>query len=615
MSLSLPLDYFLRTTLVFGLAYLVTRMVRRQPAAFRHVIWMCAFSIAALTPVLSHFGPRFQFESEAPPSIAPQAAVVVGPTIELVLPPAPPPSKHIPYFEILWIAGILPFVVRAWNAARNAHALLKNATILYLPQALSGRIAESDAIATPMTLGVFRPWILLPAEHRIWTGDRLRAVLLHELAHVRRRDCLVQWLPNILCAVNWFNPLAWLARSEMLCESERACDDAVIRSGITGNAFAQDLVDIARSIQKGNSLMSIALTTKLERRIQRLIDPSTDRAALSLGRTIVGAVLALVLLAPVAGVRADQVVRVPAVSAAPQVTPEPASGPEPVLAPAPAPRKTLPIVAQAAQQEPLTPSTPLTPLTTLAQATPTPQPAPSSQPSSTGSISGVVSDPTGAVVPNAIVQIHTTPELLFSWNGGVPIAPGALQVHQRTSDVLIYRTMTGPVGEWSFDGLAAGKYTIEIQSPGFTAFSTGLTVNPGLNNPVVSHLSLGRISQSLTITAQASNTSAAPQARAQSSSKPIRVGGNVQAAKLIHRVDPVFPQSARDRGVQGPVTIQAIIGKDGFIKDTFQTVSDAPADLAQAAIDAIRLWQFEPSRLNGEPVEVMTEITVNFQLQ
>ncbi len=145
-------------------------------------------------------------------------------------------------------------------------------------------------------------------------------------------------LPNIVCAVNWFNPLAWLARSEMLCESERACDDAVIRSGITGNAFAQDLVDIARSIQlKGNSLMSTALTTKLERRIQRLIDPSTDRAVLSLGRTVFGAVLALVLLAPVAGVRADQVVKAPTVAAAPQVTVEPAPLQEP--APTPAPRK------------------------------------------------------------------------------------------------------------------------------------------------------------------------------------------------------------------------------------------------------------------------------------
>jgi protein TonB len=106
----------------------------------------------------------------------------------------------------------------------------------------------------------------------------------------------------------------------------------------------------------------------------------------------------------------------------------------------------------------------------------------------------------------------------------------------------------------------------------------------------------------------------AAQPQAQSAPKPIRVGGNVQAAKLIHRVDPVFPQAARDKGVQGPVTIQAIIGKDGFIRDTL--VSQAPTpDLAQAAVDAVRLWQFEPNRLNGEPVEIMTEITVNFQLQ
>ncbi len=612
--MSLPLDYFLRTTLVFGLAFLVTRILQRQPSAFRHVIWICAFCIAALTPVLSHFGPSFHFESEAPPTIAPKAAAVVSSPIALVFPPAPPASKKIPYFEILWIAGILPFVVRTWNAARNARALLKNAIILNLPQAPSSRIAESDAIATPMTLGVFRPWILLPAEHKLWDGDRLRAVLLHELAHVRRRDCLVQWLPNIVCAVNWFNPLAWFARAEMLCEGERACDDAVIRSGISGNAFAQDLVDIARSIQlKGNSLMSTALTTKLERRIQRLIDPSTDRAVLSLGRTVFGAVLALVLLAPVAGVRADQVVRVPAVSAAPEVATEPALAPEPVPAPARAPGKAAPAVPQAAQPAPLTqptpltPTTPLTPLTTLAQATPAPQPAPSSQPSSAGSISGVVTDPTGAVVPNAVVQVHGGSTNVFTYRRG-PVNGSVGE------GVFVYRTVTGPLGEWSFDGLPVRTYTIDIQSPGFAAFSNALTVNPGLNDRIVSHLSLGRISESLTITAQASNTSAV-QPRAQSSSQPIRVGGNVQAAKLIHRVDPVFPQSARDRGVQGPVTIQAIIGKNGFIKDTFQTVSDAPADLAQAAIDAIRLWQFEPTRLNGEPVEIMTEITVNFQLQ
>ena len=587
--MNLPWDYLIRTTLVFALTLLVTRMLQRQSAAFRHVIWICAFGIAALTPVLSRFGPRFQFERPSP-AIAPQATPVVGRAVEVALPTIPPPpSKKLPFLEILWIAGMIPFGVRALNASRNARALLKNATVLNLAVGGSSRIAESDAVATPMTLGVLHPWILLPTEHRLWDPERLRAVMLHELAHVRRRDCLLQWLPNIVCTVNWFNPLAWMARSEMLCESERACDDEVIRSGIAGNTFAQDLVDIARSIQmKGNSLMSTALTTKLERRIRRLIDSSADRSPLSLGRTVLGAALALVLLAPVAGVRADQVVSVPVVTPAPEVIPEPVAAPEPAPAAAPLPTQapgTLPkkaprVFVQVAQ---------------AAQAAPQ---SPAAQPVATASISGVVVDPTGAVIPNAGVQVI-----------GEGVTP--------------YNTVTGPTGQWSFNGLASGTYAVIVSVPGFTSFRKVVSINTGSNDQGVFHLILGRTSESLTVTAHVSDSfvedyaarvrASGSQPGNQNSPKPIRVGGNVEAAKLIHRVDPVFPQSARDRGVEGPVTIQAIIGKDGFIRDTL--VSQAPPDLAQAAVDAIRLWQFEPTRLNGEPVEIMTEITVNFQLQ
>src|SRR5262249_7048310 len=132
----------------------------------------------------------------------------------------------------------------------------------------------------------------------------------HELAHVRRRDCLVQWLPNVICVVEWFNPLVWLGRSEMLCESERACDDAVIRSGAKGIVFARGLVTVAKSIcTKGNSSMSPALTTKLERRIARLLDASADRAPLNAARVIPAAMVARALLAPIAGVRAEQVTK------------------------------------------------------------------------------------------------------------------------------------------------------------------------------------------------------------------------------------------------------------------------------------------------------------------
>jgi TonB family protein len=93
---------------------------------------------------------------------------------------------------------------------------------------------------------------------------------------------------------------------------------------------------------------------------------------------------------------------------------------------------------------------------------------------------------------------------------------------------------------------------------------------------------------------------------------PIRVGGPVQAGRLIHEVVPVYPFEARAKGVQGTVVLHAIIGKDGKIKD-LQPVSGDPL-LIPAAIDAIAKWEYQPYLLNGMPIEVDTTIAAIFQL-
>ena len=586
--MNLMIEYSLRAALVLTLAFAVTRMLRRQAPAFRHVIWVCAFSIAAATPVFLQFGPRIRMERSAPQAAFDAATragsvtlVPAGNSVPLT-PRFTPYFNAIPFLEIVWLSGVFLVGIRVWKAARKARALLKNAVLLKspcgagLPEGVESiRIAETDAVATAMTLGVFRPWILLPREHRLWEPELLRAVLLHEVAHVRRRDCLLQWLPNVVCAVHWFNPLVWLARSEMLCESERACDDAVIRSGISGSAFARDLVEIARSIHsKGESFMSTAVTTKLERRIARLIDPAANRRPLTAGRTVFGAAIVLAILAPIAAVRADQSLKAPAV----MVTPDPVA-----VAPKKAPR----VVAQVAQAQ-------------VAQGTPAPQASP------TGALSGVVSDPTGAVVANATVGIQVSDGTSGAAAGGGR-GPGPVR----------YSTVTGPIGQWSFPSLAPGMYTVEVQVPGFRTFTKLVSVSQGVNNVVNSNLMIGRNSESVTVTAARPNASAGltSSPAVQSSSRPIRVGGNVEPAKLIRHVAPVFPQSAQAQGIQGSVTFEAIIDKAGFILNTQLVSPYAPPDFVQAALDAIKQWQYTPTLLNGEPVDVLTEITVNFTLQ
>ncbi|HXZ80928.1 MAG TPA: energy transducer TonB [Terriglobales bacterium] len=92
----------------------------------------------------------------------------------------------------------------------------------------------------------------------------------------------------------------------------------------------------------------------------------------------------------------------------------------------------------------------------------------------------------------------------------------------------------------------------------------------------------------------------------------VRVSQGVSEGLLVHKVVPQYPPLARQARIQGQVVLQAVIGKDGAIQN-LRLVSGHPM-LAPAAIDAVKQWRYKPYFLNGEPVEVDTQITVNFNL-
>jgi len=94
--------------------------------------------------------------------------------------------------------------------------------------------------------------------------------------------------------------------------------------------------------------------------------------------------------------------------------------------------------------------------------------------------------------------------------------------------------------------------------------------------------------------------------------QPVRVSSGVQQANLIYAPKPFYPQLAKTARVQGTIKLQAIIAVDGSIKNL--RVLSGPPLLVNAAIDAVRRWQYKPTMLNGSPVEVITEIEVNFTL-
>ena len=194
----------------------------------------------------------------------------------------------------------------------------------------------------PMACGLLRPTVVLPAEADAWPDERVRVVLLHELAHVRRRDCLTQAVADAACALFWFNPLAWMAVRELRRERERACDDMVLAAGTRGPDYAAHLLDIARAM-RGASLDSVfssgvamAHRSELEGRLMAILDDARPRRALTARGLALASTFSMVLVAPLAAMNPwvfDETTN----NAGQLPTPSPSPSPSPSPPPSPSP--------------------------------------------------------------------------------------------------------------------------------------------------------------------------------------------------------------------------------------------------------------------------------------
>jgi TonB family protein len=147
------------------------------------------------------------------------------------------------------------------------------------------RLLESDHPSLLVTWGLWQPKVILPIAARSWPIDRVAIVLRHEFAHIRRGDWVVQLAGELLRTAYWFNPLLWIACARLRQESEQACDDEVLTSGVAGPDYASHLVDLARALKAQSPLhvpaLSIARSSSLERRVRAMLDARLTRTPIS----------------------------------------------------------------------------------------------------------------------------------------------------------------------------------------------------------------------------------------------------------------------------------------------------------------------------------------------
>ena len=515
-----------KSTVVMAAGFAANYALRRLSAATRHFVWTVMFAAMLMLPA-ARLAPQWSPAVAAPETagLKPGQAATV-----LVVKGAAPVERRVPV-EWIYLAGAMLVAVRfAIGIGRTAKmvrgadaAESANGALQELRSALGisrpVRVLETAEASVPMTWGIFRPVVLLPVAAHSWPTERMRAVLLHELVHVRRHDLLAQTLAQAACCLCWFHPLAWLAARELRKEREAACDDAVLNRGLAPAEYAGHLMELARSMAGHRAGLAdapaMAESSDLESRVRALLDRGRNRAPLSRRVAVAVSVLACCLAMPVAT------------------------------------------------------------LTTHAQA-------------GRGELAGIVRDPSTARVPGCTI-----------------IARNLDGQNQETATA-------GRAGDFHFAAIPPGRYEIEVRAPGFKPAKKDIIVTAGTSAQADISLEVGTISESVTV--HMSRNSPPPSQNAARTAVRIPIGGNVRMARLLRQPKPEYPQDLKQQGITGTVRIKAVISKTGELLEPTVINTDVHPGLAQAALDNVRQWRYEPTLLNGQPVEVVTTIEVHFEL-
>jgi len=547
-----------KATVLLTLTAATAYALRRRSAAVRHHVWALGIASAMALPLLTVLLPSWHSATLGNAARFWGAAHATAenpnfqrlPSMVIDAAAASPLSGPLSRLTLLvWALGALFVVMKllgglarlAWVSAQSklvldddwAQIVLRFRKSLHIVRPVQ-LLQCADASSMPLTWGMVRPCVMLPASAKEWSADRRRAVLSHELAHIARHDWFVQICAELARGFYWFHPLVWYAGASLRSESECACDDSVLNTGMDASDYANQLLDLARTLKTAHhgwsTALAIARPSNLERRFIAMLNPTLNRGGLSRGTGLLVKIAAACLLLPLAALR------LPAQNVS-------------------------------------------------------------------GKFTGTVFDISDAAVPNATI----------------------VMTNHKTNTIDM--TASDAEGNFVFKALPAGEYEIKVLKPGFAMYrATQIVLEPGRDLAMTVKLEIGSITDTVDVEFKGERYALDAQAegpmKASSSSgtaekpKPmrVRIGGSVEAAKVLTRVQPVYPASARERGAQGSVLLHAIVGMDGKLLSLQVLNSQIDPELARAAVEAVSQWRYQPTLLNGEPVEIDTTITVNFKL-
>jgi TonB family protein len=545
-------------------------------------------------------------------------------------------DRSMPTVLAVWLAGVVLLFLRLGIGLIIARRMMSAATqspprdLLHVFHRLARRIEvtrpirllHSALVQVPTVIGWLRPVVLIPLGCLSGLSPtQVEAILAHELAHIRRHDYLVSVLQSIVEALLFYHPAVWWVSRHIRREREHCCDDLAVQ-------YTGDALSYARALslleEHRSALPAIALGANggiLTMRIKRLLGSKESVAAPQLvALTLLGIVIATTGVCVTTAARAQNnqlqqpQYKPPVVTIATKDIREP--GPLVNNAPPPASR---PLAANE------TPSSPA--IAPQYQAWLDQDVRWLISPQERADFLQLTSDAdrdyfiekfwqrrnSPGSAPDsyraehyrriAYTNQHFAAAGLAGWEtdrGRMYIVNGAPSMVDSHSSSVPYGH---PYQTWGYatmqltfvDFCDCDNYQLLAQSS--TSSSSSSNSRPqNIEKPSLRNVSY--------------RPTTAPQQ--ESTQPPVRVSSGVMAGQVLTRVKPIYPAEAKANHVEGAIVLHAVISKTGEVRDL--DVVSGPDELRTSAIDAIQQWIYEPYLLNGEPTEVETTVTVNYQL-
>ena len=339
MSAQLLLSLAVRSFAPPLFALIIVCAWRKTSASNRRLIWLMTFAVLAALPLALLKLPTVTVvnkpRSEATPITVPsgtspaanvtgignqpsaQSSVASRPAVLTSSPALEPETRHnvigavVECGAFLWVLGAL-LVLAHWitglirlsrldlrpvldeDIVTQLEIACRRVGLTQLPL-----VSTCVQVTVPMVFGHLKPQLVLPVEAQTWSAEGLQAVLIHECAHIRRRDWLSLMFSRLLTAIYWFNPMTWLAAGQLRAECEAAADDTVLLCGVSPGMYASELLRIATEVRPSPIAHSLAILQvgPLKQRVARVLEKNRSRGAASPRAIWLSSALGLLLTA------------------------------------------------------------------------------------------------------------------------------------------------------------------------------------------------------------------------------------------------------------------------------------------------------------------------------